>query len=182
MNRLARLQLLRDVLATTPLSTQAEVRAALAAHGVDPHPATVGRDLEELGARKVRGRDGELAYRLPATEPAAPRAVLDDALRTFVLSVTSAGNLLVLRTPPACAAPVASALDRAGEAAIVGTLAGDDTVLAVVADGHDPAAVAAELRRRVGADVGADLVPGRGSETPTVPLPAPAGRSPRSTP
>ena len=150
MNREARRDLLRELLATTSLGSQAEVRTALAERGVEAHPATVGRDLEELGARKVRGADGQLAWRLPGASAAAtpgPLRRLDDALRTFVTSVAASGNLLVLRTPPACASPVASALDGAGDPSILGTLAGDDTVVAVVADGVDAHGLADRLRR-----------------------------------
>ena len=150
MNRAARRDVLREVLSAGPLGTQAAVRAALAERGVEAHPATVGRDLEELGARKVRGEDGHLAWRLP--DPAGPGPAplplrrLEDALRTFVTSVAGSGNLLVLRTPPACASPVASALDGSGDPAILGTLAGDDTVVAVLAEGVDARAVADRLR------------------------------------
>ena len=148
MNADARRAALREVLAGAPLGSQVAVRAALAARGVGAHPATVGRDLEELGARKVRGADGQLAWRLPeaAATPPAPLRRLDDALRTFVTSVAASGNLLVLRTPPACASPVASALDGAGDPDILGTLAGDDTVVAVLAEGADAQALAARLR------------------------------------
>lgn len=148
MNPEARRSVLREVLAGAPLGSQAAVRAALAARGIDAHPATVGRDLEELGARKVRGADGQLAWRLPGpvAAPPAPLRRLDDALRTFVTSVAASGNLLVLRTPPACASPVASALDGAGDPDILGTLAGDDTVVAVLAEGADAQALAARLR------------------------------------
>ena len=148
--RADRLRLLRMLLAEQELRTHADVRAALAEVGHPAHPATVGRDLEEVGARRVRGADGQLVYRVgePPLVPAAPPDVLDDVLARFVLSVAVSGNLLVLRTPPACASPVASALDTSGGPAVLGTISGDDTVLAVVAEGHDAADVADALRRR----------------------------------
>ncbi len=147
-----RQHVLRELLSGEPLGSQAAVRAALARHGIDAHPATVGRDLEELGARRMRDEVGRLAYRLDDDRSAsAPRRVLDEALRAFVTSVESSGNLLVLRTPPACASPVASALDGTRDGSILGTLAGDDTVIAVVAEGRDPAAVASDLRARIAA-------------------------------
>jgi transcriptional regulator of arginine metabolism len=141
---------LRELLSREPLGSQVAVREALARHGIDAHPATVGRDLEELGARRTRDEHGRLAYRLDdERSSSAPRRVLDEALRAFVTSVECSGNLLVLRTPPACASPVASALDAAREGSIIGTLAGDDTVIAVVAQGHDAGAVASNLRARI---------------------------------
>lgn len=148
--RAERLRVLRGLLAEEQLRTHAEVRAALAAAGHAAHAATVGRDLEEVGARRVRTADGQLAYRVGEQPlvPTAPPDVLDDVLARFVLSVTVSGNLLVLRTPPACASPVASALDTSGGPAVLGTIGGDDTVLAVIADEHDPVAVADALRER----------------------------------
>jgi transcriptional regulator of arginine metabolism len=148
--RTERLRVLRMLLAERELRTHADVREALSAAGHEAHAATVGRDLEEVGARRVRGADGQLTYRVgePPLVPAAPPDVLDAVLARFVLSVTVSGNMLVLRTPPACAAPVASALDTSGGPAVLGTVGGDDTVLAVIAEGHDPRAVADTLRQR----------------------------------
>ena len=148
--RTDRLRVLRRLLTERDLRTHADVRAALAAAGHPAHAATVGRDLEEVSARRVRGADGQLVYRVGEQPlvPAAPPDVLDDVLTRFVLSVGVSGNLLVLRTPPACASPVASALDTSGGPAILGTVSGDDTVLAVVAEGHDPTVVADALRTR----------------------------------
>jgi len=148
--RTDRLRALRALLAERELHTHADVRAALAEVGHTAHAATVGRDLEEVGARRVRGSDGQLAYRVgePPLVPTAPPDVLDDVLARFVLSVAVSGNMLVLRTPPACASPVASALDNSGGPAVLGTVGGDDTVLAVIAEGHDPALIAEALRAR----------------------------------
>jgi transcriptional regulator of arginine metabolism len=148
--RTERLRILRRLLAEQELRTHADVRGALAAAGHPAHAATVGRDLEEVGARRVRGDDGQLVYRVgePPLVPTAPPDVLDDVLARFVLSVAVSGNMLVLRTPPACASPVASALDSSGGPAVLGTIGGDDTVLAVISDGHDPVAVADALRSR----------------------------------
>jgi transcriptional regulator of arginine metabolism len=145
-----RQQALRELLTHETLGSQAAVREALAARGITAHPATVGRDLEELGARRARDESGRLAYRLETDRtPDAPRGGIDDALRAFVTSIEASGNLLVLRTPPACASPVASALDSARDGSIIGTLAGDDTVIAIVGEGFDPDAVLTSLRARI---------------------------------
>lgn len=148
--RTERLRLLRVLLEEQDLRTHEDVRAALATKGHSTHAATVGRDLEEVGARRVRGTDGQLVYRVGEQPlvPTAPPDVLDDVLARFVLSVAVSGNMLVLRTPPACASPVASALDSSGGTAVLGTVGGDDTVLAVIAEGHDPVVVADALRER----------------------------------
>jgi transcriptional regulator of arginine metabolism len=135
-DKLERQQLLRRLLAEHDLGSQAQVRELLRVHGVDAHQATVSRDLDELGAVKVRGAGGELVYRLTADPgPGSARSRLDDVLRQFVTSVRSSGNLAVLRTPPACAHPVASAIDLAELPGVLATVSGDDTILVVAEDG-----------------------------------------------
>ena len=146
-----RQQQLRMLLASRDLRSQREVRDALAAAGIDAHQATVSRDLDELGAGKVRGADGTLVYRLNADPgPSAARDRLDDTLRRFVTHVASSGNLAVLRTPPACANPVASVIDLAEFDGVIATVSGDDTVLVVAEEGRTGAQLAAALARRAG--------------------------------
>lgn len=142
---------LRQLLATHDLRSQTEVRDALAAEGIAAHQATVSRDLDELGAAKVRGADGSLIYRLsPDPGPSAARQRLDDTLRQFVTRISASANLAVLRTPPACANPVASAIDLAELPGVLATVSGDDTVLVVAEDGLEGRAVAEALARRAG--------------------------------
>ena len=94
----------------------------------------MSRDLEELGAVKVRIPGGAMAYAIP--EHAKERTAPDDHLRRvmgeFVVEVAHSANLVVLRTPPGSAHVVASALDRAGLPDVLGTVAGDDTIIAGV--------------------------------------------------
>ncbi|MDX1620894.1 MAG: arginine repressor [Nitriliruptorales bacterium] len=145
---------LRALLNSRELRSQEEAREALADAGYETTQATVSRDLDELGAVKVRGADGTLAYRLAtAPPPASAREQLAPTLRQFVRGVDHSGNLAVLRTPPACAQPVASAIDLAELEDVIATVAGDDTVLVVAAEGVTGAALADQL-----SDV-ADLVP-----------------------
>ncbi len=144
-------QQLRRLLVSHDLGSQAEVRAALGELGWEVHETTVSRDLDELGAVKVRDGDGRPVYRLAADPgPAAARSRLDETLERFVVSVESSGNLAVLRTPPACANPVASVIDLADLDDVLATVAGDDTVLVVARDGVSGAALAASLGRRAG--------------------------------
>ena len=89
--------------------------------------ATLSRDLRDLGV--VKAPDG---YRLGGPAPAL--SDLERATRQWLLSATPAQNQVVLRTPPGCAQPLALALDGSGLEEIVGTLAGDDTVLVVTQD------------------------------------------------
>ena len=146
-DKTARLRVLRALLDDRDLHSQAEVRHALADEGHETTQATVSRDLDELGAVKVRGADGRLVYRLSADpRPASARERLDLTLRQFVTSVKHSGNMAVLRTPPACAHPVASAIDLAELPDVIATVAGDDTVLVVAADGVPGADLADQLR------------------------------------
>jgi transcriptional regulator of arginine metabolism len=117
------------------VSSQAQLVELLAGDGVVATQATVSRDLEELGAVKVRIPGGTMAYAIP--EHAKLVASSDDHLRRvmgeFVVEVASSGNLVVLRTPPGSAHVIGSALDRSGLPDVIGTVAGDDTVLVVCA-------------------------------------------------
>lgn len=130
------------------VTSQQQLVELLADHGVLVTQATVSRDLDRLGAVRVR-RNGHMVYALPAPEETGdPHARLVDAMR-LVLSAEASGSLCVLRTAPANAMPVAKAFDVAGLAEVAGTVAGDDTILLVArepANGRD----LAELVRRLG--------------------------------
>jgi transcriptional regulator of arginine metabolism len=124
----------------------------LAAEGVVATQATVSRDLEDLGAIKVRMPGGESAYAIPAL-PKEQRAPEDHLRRMFgdwVVEVSCSDNLVVVRTPPGSAHVVASALDRSGMPGILGTVAGDDTILIVVASDVGGASIGAHLSELAG--------------------------------
>jgi transcriptional regulator of arginine metabolism len=134
------------------VTSQAELVRLLREQGVDATQVTVSRDLEDLGAVKVRRPGGALVYALtegPQDRP-APEVHLRRVLGEWVAEVASSGNLVVVRTPPGCAHVVASALDRAGLTEVVGTVAGDDTVLVVAAERVKGAALARKLARMAG--------------------------------
>jgi len=107
-----------------------------------PRARTLSRDLRDLGV--VKGPDG---YELPAAGAAPARAEESVwlAARTWLLGATPAQNLVVLRTPAGGAQPLGLAIDKAELAGVVGTIAGDDTVLAVCADAARAKALAREL-------------------------------------
>ena len=134
------------------VSSQAQLVELLAADGIVATQATVSRDLEELGAVKVRIPGGATAYAVPehAKEGRAPDDHLRRVMGEFVVDVAWSGNIAVLRTPPGSAHVVASALDRAGLPNVLGTVAGDDTLIAVCAEGSGGAAVASELASLAG--------------------------------
>jgi transcriptional regulator of arginine metabolism len=129
------------------VSSQAQLVELLAADGIIATQATVSRDLEELGAVKVRIPGGAMAYAVPehAKEGRAPDDHLRRVMGEFVVDVAWSANLVVLRSPPGSAHVVGSALDRAGLADVVGTVAGDDTVLVVCAEQVGGQKVAGEL-------------------------------------
>jgi len=142
------------LLSQQPIASQQVLVELLAAEGVEATQTTVSRDLEELGAQKVRLPGGEAAYALPElpAQQIAPVEHLRRVLGEWAVELTSSQNLVVLRTPPGCAHVVASALDRSGLDGVVGTVAGDDTLLVVVAESHRTRDVAAHLASLAGLD------------------------------
>ena len=118
--------------------SQIELAELLAADGVHTTQATLSRDLDELGAVKVRGTDGGAAVYVVPPEGAGPLRPAEQAparlvrlLRELLTGADASGNLVILRTPPGAAQFLASALDRSGLPEVVGTIAGDDTILVV---------------------------------------------------
>jgi transcriptional regulator of arginine metabolism len=149
-----------ELLERGPVRTQDELRALLEADGLTVTQATLSRDLDELGAVKVPGPDGEPVYAVPGeggdSSPVA--AVSDrDALarlsrlaEELMVSVEGSANIVVLRTPPGAAQFLASAIDHTVLPALLGSVAGDDTVLLVTRDPHGGEALATELLDLVG--------------------------------
>ncbi|MEY2406957.1 MAG: transcriptional regulator of arginine metabolism, partial [Acidimicrobiaceae bacterium] len=129
------------------VTSQPQLVELLAADGVMATQATVSRDLEEVGAIKVRAAGGDSVYAIPdlPKEQRAPEDHLRRVLGDWVVEVAHSGNIVVLRTPPGSAHVVGSALDRAGLTDILGTVAGDDTLLVVAAERVGGAKVAAKL-------------------------------------
>jgi transcriptional regulator of arginine metabolism len=136
--------------------SQEELQHRLARRGIDVAQPTLSRDLKDLGLAKSAA-----GYVVPGAEASATDGELkarreerlERALREWVLGVATAGNLVVLKTPPAAAHPVARALDEAALEGVVGTIAGDDTIFLAAATG----AIAQRLARRLASG----LLPGR---------------------
>lgn len=136
-----------QILAKEKVANQSQLVQLLGEQGVHATQVTVSRDLEELGAFKVRGPGGASVYALPEQQAERPSndVHLRRVLGEWMAEVTSSANLVLVRTPPGCAHVVASALDRAGLADVAGTVAGDDTVLVVAAERVRGSALAAKL-------------------------------------
>ena len=145
--RARRQRIIADLLRAEPIGSQEEVTERLSSQGLAVTQATVSRDLDQLGAVKVK-RGGALRYVLPDemgdTGWAAAR--LGRIFAEWVQSVETAGPLLVLRTPPGSAHIVGLALDQAKLPEVAGTISGDDTLFLALRDGFDPKVTAAKLR------------------------------------
>ena len=135
------------------VTSQPELIELLAAEGIEATQATVSRDLDDIGAVKVRVASGNTVYAIPEFAPdrLAPLDQLRRVMGEWVAEVAHSGNLVVLRTPPGCAHVVASALDRSRIDGMLGTVAGDDTLLCIAANA-DGAGLADDLRQLAGID------------------------------
>ncbi len=137
----ARQQTIVDLLAKHEVRSQAELADLLAGAGVHVTQATLSRDLLELEAVKIRVPSGALVYAVPAEGgDRTPHAAVDSAvsenrlsrlLAELLVSADASANLALLRTPPGAAQYLASAFDKAGMDDVLGTVAGDDTVLVI---------------------------------------------------
>jgi transcriptional regulator of arginine metabolism len=139
--RTARHRRIVDILNRQPVRSQSQLAKLLADDGLSVTQATLSRDLDELGAVKIRNTGGELIYAVPSEggdrTPKAPLGESASEARMarlageLLISAEASANLVVLRTPPGAAQFLASAIDQAGVHDIIGTIAGDDTLLLI---------------------------------------------------
>lgn len=136
----ARQQLIIEIVGSREVHSQHELAALLAARGVTVTQATLSRDLVELDALKIRLSSGALVYAVPAeggdrmpiaAESAAAAQRLSRLASELLVSADASANLVVLRTPPGAAQFLASAIDKVEYSDILGTIAGDDTVVVI---------------------------------------------------
>lgn len=134
MTRAGRHAMIVDILARHRVRSQSELQSLLAGAGVEATQATLSRDLDELGAVKLRAADGGAGIYVVPEDGSPVRGVsggtdrLARVLADLLVSSDSSGALAVLRTPPGAAGYVASAIDRASLPDVAGTIAGDDTI------------------------------------------------------
>lgn len=143
MTRGARHQRIADLLERHPVGSQGQLLDLLAEDGISVTQATLSRDLVDLEAVKVRrgrqlvyavpGQGGDLTPR-PAQDSGEVSARLARLCQELLVSARAVGNQVVLRTPPGAAQFLASAIDRSDAADILGTIAGDDTILVITTD------------------------------------------------
>ena len=188
----ARQRLVVDLLARHPVRSQAELAALLAAAGLSVTQTTLSRDLVELDAVKVRHESGALVYAVPGEggdrrpvpvqDSAAASTRLARLCGELLVSAEASANLVVLRTPPGAAQFFASALDHADLSSVLGTIAGDDTVLLITTDPSGGAAVADRLLRLAEQAAVAPHDPGTLRQQAPAPRRRPDAGSRRQTP
>lgn len=149
--RTRRLRILAELIRSGAFVSQEGLTEKLKELGFAVTQATVSRDLEQLGAVKLK-RGGVLSYALPDQLAAADWSTgrLERIIREFVVSVEAAGALIVIKTPPGSAHLVASAIDHALLPEIAGTVSGDDTMFVAVRDGAALHEVMARFERLLG--------------------------------
>jgi transcriptional regulator of arginine metabolism len=145
MTKAARHARVIELLTRHPIHSQGELAKLLADDGVEVTQATLSRDLVEIGALKLRADDGSLIYAVPgegggriplartgAAETFATR--LNRLAQELLVSAEASANLVIVRTPPGAAQFLASAIDHAEWPSILGTVAGDDSILVIARD------------------------------------------------
>lgn len=146
LTKSARHSRIAELIEREQVRSQTELAARLGTEGIAVTQGTLSKDLLELGAVRVRTASGELAYALLAGEhaPGTPAALarLTRLSGELLLSAEGSANLAVLRTPPGAAQFFASAIDKVGWDCVLGTIAGDDTVVIVSRSADGGAALA----------------------------------------
>jgi transcriptional regulator of arginine metabolism len=141
-----------QILERESVATGAQLVTLLDQRGLHATQATVTRDLQEMGVVKSRDDNGVRRLTLPSTPSLGP-APLDHLRRMmgeWAIAIDHAGHLVVVRTPPGCAHVVASAIDRSTLSGILGTVAGDDTILIIASEQLGGASLAKRLREIAG--------------------------------
>jgi transcriptional regulator of arginine metabolism len=153
-SKVQRQQAIARLVMQHPVGNQPQLVDLLAEEGIDATQATVSRDLDDLGAVKVRIPGGDTVYAIPELPPQqiAPSDQLRRVLGEWVAEVSYSGPIVVIRTPPGCAHVVASAIDRSAQPGIIGTVAGDDTLMIVADEETGGKGLAARIRDLAGLD------------------------------
>lgn len=122
--KINRKKVIEDLIKSKPIRTQDELQQALFSQGITVTQATLSRDIKELGAIKVTGISGETCYRLPGTPAVRSHLNVD--------GIEVSGQICVLHSQPGFASAIASVVDGAHVEGVMGTIAGDDTVLVML--------------------------------------------------
>ena len=138
--------MIQRLISDDSISSQDDLRRMLAQKGLRVTQATLSRDLQDL--RLVKTAEGYRA--MNGSEESGPQLRLERTLRELLLEIREAQNLLVLRTPPGGAQSLAAALDAGRWREVVGTVAGDDTVLVITPSRSSRAALQKKMGRLLG--------------------------------
>ena len=146
MERKARQALISEILNTRRVEGQDALKALLAGEGLAVSQASLSRDLKDLGAQRVREPDGSYVYTLPEARPAAAsEEVFRRRFHTSAVGVRRSGFVVLIFTPPGEAQLVGRLLDQSRFPALLGTVAGDDTVIGIADSPKGAAAIHKEL-------------------------------------
>ncbi len=146
MSRRERQGAILELVRTRSIATQAELAGALRDQGFEVVQTTVSRDIAELGLLKVRDASGRLVYAPPGAGNGDRFRELALAIRRWALTFQASGNLVVITTPRGYATPLADAIDAAGHPDVIGTVAGENTILVVAREGVAGGDLRDELR------------------------------------
>ncbi len=152
MTKRARQGMILDLIAEQEISTQTALSKALAEAGYDVAQTTVSRDLAELGVVKVRASSGALVYATPGTTDQDQLEALSVIFQRWVMSLEHSGNVVVVRTPNGFADPVSQAIDESKHPGVLGTIAGENTVLVISVEGTSGGDLRRELASLAGLD------------------------------
>ena len=151
-SKVQRQRIIAEVISGQSVTSQPQLLTMLKKRGISATQATISRDLEEIGAVKVRAASGESEYAIPEFEPnrIAPVDQLRRVLAEWVAEVQVSSPIVIVRTPPGCAHVVASALDRSRLEGVAGTVAGDDTLFCVATAEYGASRLAREIEKLAG--------------------------------
>lgn len=151
-SKVQRQQTISRIITEHEVVSQPQLLKLLKKTGIVATQATVSRDLEELGATKMRAASGETVYAIPNFEPDrfSPPEQLKRVLSEWVADVQVSEPMVVVRTPPGCAHVVASALDRSRLHGLVGTVAGDDTMFCLASADYSAKNLAKDISALAG--------------------------------
>jgi transcriptional regulator of arginine metabolism len=152
MNKFERQGAILRLVQEQRLSTQEEVAEALRNRGFDAVQTTVSRDIAQLGLVKVRDTGGRLVYALPGASDLNRLSELTSALRRWATRLESSDNLLVITTPPGHANALARAIDTARLPDVIGTVAGDDTIMVIARQHVKAETIERDLRHHLEGD------------------------------
>jgi len=142
----ARKSLVSKLIAGGEIASQSDLVKALKKQGIIVTQGTASRDLDDIGAIRVRNSEGDMVYALTDSQPISTKNIFPSEL---VLTATPSGNLVVIRTPIAAAQMLASAIDGLSQSgklsSAIGTVAGDDTVIVVADTATGGAALAKKI-------------------------------------